>query len=192
MSQSTFLVLAAGGSTRMGRPKPLLSLDGRPLVVRAVAAVRDAGARPLVVLGHRAELVAQAVDCDTVVNESWERGLGSSIAAGVANARRSSSIGVLAVDQPLIGPRHLRRLIDEVDAGHTAAATLIDGRIRGIPAVFSPALYDELERLEGDRGARDILRSDRFDIVAIDGVDPRDFDTPESWRAFLEERDAAN
>lgn len=192
MSDGTFLVMAAGGSTRMGRPKALLELGGEPLVKHGIRTVRKAGARPLVVVGARSADVVTAVageDCEVCENPDWERGLGSSIACGVAAARPAPWIGVLAVDQPGIDARHLLRLIDALESAPAdAAATVIDGALLGIPAVFAPQLFDALTRLSDDRGARDILRSGDWNVVGVDGADARDVDTPEAWREYLEER----
>lgn len=185
--RGTFLVMAAGGSTRMGAPKALLELDGEPLVARMVRVVREARARPIVVVGAYVSAIDDAVDCPTCENPEWSRGLGSSIACGVEAARPSPWIGVVAVDQPGIDAEHLTRLISAAAAAD-AAATLIDGELLGIPAVFSPALYEHLLELDDDRGARDILRSGDWNVVGVAGADARDVDTPAAWRAFLEER----
>ena len=117
------LVLAAGGSARLGVPKQLLEFRGEALVCRAARAVAEAGASPvIVVLGARAAEIAHALrafpSIALVTNERWRDGLASSLAIGLREVKRlaPSSDGVLVTtaDQPLVSGAMLRRLVDEL------------------------------------------------------------------------------
>lgn len=160
------VVLAAGGSTRMGTSKQLLSYQGVPLVRRAVAAALDAGASPVfVIVGAESARVGETVkglrDVVTVENESWREGMASSIAAGIrAVVENGDADGCLVTlsDQPLVDAVALRSLLDMFSAETRIVAARYEGTL-GVPAVFGREHFDDLTRLAGDAGARDWLRA---------------------------------
>ncbi|HEX6997253.1 MAG TPA: nucleotidyltransferase family protein [Gammaproteobacteria bacterium] len=160
------LVLAAGGSTRLGRPKQLVRHRGTPLLVRAVeAAVAAAGRPAVVVLGAeaqrlRAVLARRGLPVRAVVNARWREGLSGSLAAGLeALPRRAAAALLVVVDQPEVDARALRRLVRawRRRPGLPAAARY-DGRA-GVPAILPRRWWRAAKRLEGDQGARALLRS---------------------------------
>jgi len=193
MARIAAIVLAAGGSTRMGRPKPLLRLHGETLLARAVRAARAGGcARVFVVVaggshsgsGESAILSeARASGADVVVNEASREGVASSIRAGLAAAEGDPSIGgvlVLAVDQPFVGPEDVARLIAGPEEGDAISAADHGNGIAGIPAVFPRRCFPALGRLRGDSGARGIIESEKaarrvpMPSAAIDVDSPED------------------
>lgn len=184
------IILAAGASRRMGQPKQLLELDGTTLVERAIEAVRQAGARPLVVLGARAPEIAERIRADYVVNADWQRGMGVSLARGVEalpdNARRAL---VLAVDQPDVDAELLRALLADCEAPSEASATRYSDRTLGVPACFRAPLFEALEGRSQDVGARDLLRSGAYRVAEVPARQRAfDIDTPEDWRNYLAHR----
>lgn len=183
------IILAAGSSRRMGRPKALLEFEGQTLLERAIGAVLAAKMRPWVVVGARAELLAEHLDgVDYVIHEGWAEGMGTSIAAGIrALPQTAERAGVVAVDQPHIDGSHLTRLFDACTGSFRAVATRYpDGEI-GVPAVFARPWFEALAALNTDRGARQLLRSNPFEVAAVEGANPRDVDSPEAWKNFLRE-----
>ncbi len=167
------MLLAAGSSRRFGRSKARLPWGpaDEPLVVRAV---REACAAPsisgvvVVVPPHDEALgdLAQAVDTarvHVVVNAAALSGMASSIGAGVQSAgeRGASFVVLVAVDQPLVGASEVEALIRAIEAGAPAAAAAYAGVI-GIPAAFARASFGALRLLEGDHGARRLLREERI------------------------------
>lgn len=170
------IVLAAGGSKRLGFPKQLLTFRGSPLVARAAAAALDAGARPvIVVLGADADLtvpVLMGLDgVTTVINEGWRSGVASSLTAGIAALLEHGDFDgflVTLVDQPKIGVATLQRLIDAFDDSHRIVASSYAGTM-GVPAVFGKEFTDELLKLTGDRGAKQFLldKTDRVTLVEM-------------------------
>lgn len=171
------LVLAAGASTRLGRPKQLVAFDGLPLVTRAARAALEAGAAPVVVvLGANASVVRAALDgvaAETVLNPRWRDGMGTSLAAGLnALLERAPDVrGVLVTlaDQPLVDGRALGRLLgawegacaDARRSGHEVSATIAAatyGEVTGVPAVFGRAHFDEIRALPAAAGAATLLR----------------------------------
>jgi molybdenum cofactor cytidylyltransferase len=169
------IVLAAGGSSRMGRTKQLLELEGKPLVVRAVEAVLGSGADPVVVvLGHDAESVRAPIARHrvlAVLNPDWSSGLASSIRAGLS-ALLGASPGLDAVlvalcDQPALSADVIGRLADLHRATGRIAAARYGGR-NGAPAVFGRDHFDALNALAGDGGARALLNGDPEKVAAVD------------------------
>jgi CTP:molybdopterin cytidylyltransferase MocA len=168
------VLLAAGGSRRLGFPKQLVRRRTRSLLARAVAAAR--GALPhsplIVVLGAgalRLRLAARraAPRVDVVYNARWADGLASSLQAGLAAARPPvAAVLVTLVDQPNVDARALERLLTAWRRRPgVAAAALYSGR-PGVPAVLPRRYWRALCALRGDAGARALLRGS--EITAVD------------------------
>jgi molybdenum cofactor cytidylyltransferase len=191
------LVLAAGGSSRMGSAKQLLEVDGRSLVRRATdAALQSRCASVRVVTGCEADRVAAEVvgtGALVVRNAAWRDGLSASIAAGVSAATADAQpdgILVLLGDQPHVDSEVLDALLAAFSGEPDAiAACAYAGRV-GVPAVFGGSWFAELRRLSGDRGARDLLQDvrNRVRVVAFEAA-ALDIDTPEDWASYLASRD---
>jgi molybdenum cofactor cytidylyltransferase len=168
------VVLAAGGSTRMGRPKQLAELDGRPLLAHVLAAVDDAPVdRVVVALGGAADAVLDRVElgrAEPLVVEGWAAGMGHVLASALARAGGDwEALVVLLGDQPLVPGPAVARLVDawRAGAGPMVTATY-DGR-PGHPKLFDRRLLPDLLRLTGDTGARDLLAAhpDRVHRVEV-------------------------
>lgn len=178
------VVLAAGGSSRLGRPKQLAVHEGLPLVIRAAQAALKTGAYPVVVvLGANAALVRATLAGLPVVlveNADWASGMGTSVAAGVRAvvSRAPSARGVLVtlVDQPLVGNAALRRLIetwacsDARSSGGDIDATIAVAAYAdtiGVPAVFGCAHFDALCSLHPAAGAARLLRCAKAPVSRV-------------------------
>ncbi len=189
------VLLAAGASTRMGgAAKLLLPVAGRPMVRASASVLLEAGLSPvMVVLGWRAREVQDALAGLTVQvlrNPDFRRGMGSSLAAGVAALGPDVTTAVVALaDMPWIRPETVRALL-EARRDRGIAVPVFQGR-RGHPVVFDLTRYrGALTELEGDRGARSILRRNPGDVVGLAVSDPGvlcDVDTPEDYAAVVEE-----
>jgi molybdenum cofactor cytidylyltransferase len=186
------IVLAAGGSTRMGRPKQLLPWKGRTLLRHACEIALATPCRPvLVVLGCEASVSASELegpDVVTVVNPHWRQGMGHSVAVGIAalEVRVPDATGalLLLVDQPTVTAAYLDLLLARWSppAWPIAATKYPEGG--GVPAILDRTFFAELRGLDSDRGARGIILRDK-DRVAL--VDPGaagfiDLDTPQAYR----------
>jgi molybdenum cofactor cytidylyltransferase len=179
------VVVAAGASRRLGRPKQLVRRAGVSLLLRTVT---DALAfRPLtvvVVLGARASRLAaelRGVDARIVVARGWRGGLANSLATGIRAAPRAARhCLVLTVDQWRVGRRGLGALLKA--AGHApAAAWYADGA--AVPAIFPARYRRRLTALRGDRGARALLTGADVRLVPMPEA-AEDLDTPEALRRF--------
>lgn len=180
------VLLAAGASRRLGHPKQLVPIDGESLIRRTARVALDAGCAPLVaVLGFEAERMAAelaGLPVTTVVNASWPSGMGASVACGVAAARRArpemDGLLLLVCDQPRLSANHLRHLLRHHASGFNSVTASEYGGRAGVPAVFGRGLFPDLEKMDGDRGARDlILRHSAQTVPWPEGA--YDIDLPE-------------
>lgn len=160
------LVLAAGGSARLGQPKQLVIFQGRPLLVHAAETALAAALGPVwLVLGAYAGAIAPAIAPLPVrvhVHSNWADGLGSSIAAGCAAilsdpAGPPAGILLMLADQPGLTPAHLQALHAAWLASDHAAAASAYADTRGVPALLGPAYFAGLQALRGPNGARPLL-----------------------------------
>ena len=184
------LVLAAGASSRMGKPKQLLLYQGEPLLRRTVRFALAAGASPvLVVVGAdagpcRAALFALAAT--VLENPEYLHGMGSSLRLGMAAVAslepEPARVLLMVCDQPLLRPEHLRALL-EAQTPDGIAAAQYNGRL-GTPAVFGREHFPALAAVTGDQGARSLLRSLPATPVPMPEA-AVDIDTPEDFAGLL-------
>jgi molybdenum cofactor cytidylyltransferase len=156
------VVLAAGGSTRMGRPKQLAELDGRPLLAHALAAADVAALdRVVVALGGAAAEVLDRVElgrAEPLVVEGWREGMGHVLAGTLARAGGNwAAVVVLLGDQPLVPGAAVTRVVKAWRAGAGPVVTATYGGRPGHPRLFDRRLRPDLLRLSGDTGARDLV-----------------------------------
>jgi nicotine blue oxidoreductase len=156
------LVLAAGGSSRMGRPKQLAELDGRPLLAHVLAALDEAPVdRVVVALGGAAGEVLDRVELGRaapLVVEGWADGMGHVLAATLAQAGDDwEAVVVLLGDQPLVSGRAVARVVEAWRSGAGPVVSAAYGGRPGHPKLFDRRLLPDLLRLSGDTGARDLV-----------------------------------
>lgn len=160
------IVLAAGASTRLGRPKQLVRVAGESLLRRTVRFAGEAGCSPVVVvLGFEAERMRAELEgfaVDSVVHSGWMEGMGSSLRKGVEMVRHREpmpeAVLALVCDQPRLTAAHVQVLLQQHRQSHApVTASRYGGRL-GVPAIFQRQLFSELAALTGDRGARDLIR----------------------------------
>jgi molybdenum cofactor cytidylyltransferase len=192
------LVLAAGASLRHPDPfKLLLPFGPETIVGSSVRAALAAGLDPLVVvLGHRAAEVQQAVDAEDalfVENPRYAEGVGTSLAAGVRRLVEDETVEGLAIllaDEPGVSPAVIGSV---VEAWRRSAAALLRAVYRdrpGHPILVHRSVFGLLERAEGDEGLAGVLRKEglRFHPVHVDLSAPVDIDTPEDYARVVSGR----
>ena len=187
------VVLAAGGSRRLGQPKQLLRRDAETLVHRAVRlALETKPQRVLLVVGGRAQAVRDAVaglGVEVIMNPGWEEGLARSVrAAAVALAGSQAGCLLLACDQPALQRPHLQQLLEGAAVSASACAATVHGEALGIPVVVSPVVLAQARELVGDRGLRAILqRLPRDSVHWLEASELQfDLDTPADVQAAIE------
>jgi len=192
-AQVAAIVLAAGGSERMGRPKQLLPIRGRPMVRHVIKVVAATGlAQVIVVTGAHAEAVAATLadlPVDIVVNESWTEGMSSSMRGGLRVLRPEIQAALLVLgDQPALTTDLLQLLVARYRAtGAPIVAPLYRGQ-RGNPVLFDRALFSELLAVEGDRGGRLLIVRHKEQVEWVEVDDPAvimDIDSPQDYKRVL-------
>ena len=180
------VVLAAGEGRGFGGPKALVPFAGEMLVERAVRTLAAGGCRPVVVVLGAGETEVRA-RCDlggavVAVNKAWSEGMAGSLRVGLEAARASgAAAGLVAlVDQPLVSPALVARLIAAWEAGALAAVAAWGGE--GLtPVVLDRSLWEAVaERASGELGARALLRARPELVTLVECADvgaPDDIDT---------------
>jgi molybdenum cofactor cytidylyltransferase len=188
---TTIMLLAAGGSTRMrGADKLLQKVDGLPLLTRnARIALSSDATETIVILGaNRAAREAALDDLPIrfVVNEDWHAGMGTSIAVGTAAlADDADAVIVMLADMPDIGVDFLNRFIASARPGAILQPVTKDGK-RGNPVLFSRIHFPSLAMSSGDEGARRVIDANRDSVIPVPAESGvlTDLDTPEAWSAW--------
>lgn len=191
--QCGLILLAAGGSRRMGRAKQLLPVQGQPLLRLVAERVLKAKVSPVVVvLGAEAKQIEPTLDGLSVrlaVNPNWQEGMGSSLRIGVETLlERAPGLDALIValgDQPGLPAEHLDQLIVRYQQGRCSLVASHNGQRRMPPVLFGREWFPQLRQLTGDAGAREILKDDRPDFAEIPLADATDLDTHEDYERFL-------
>ncbi len=186
----TGLVLGAGGSRRLGRPKQLLPYGDKTLLGHVLTTARDCGFDQLLVaLGGAADGVREQVDlsgAEVVLNEAFGSGCSSSIATALGRIDPRADLFVLMLgDQPGVTVETVAALLAARGDAPIAVCRYDDER--GHPFAFARRMFGELENLHGDKGVWRLLDQRAEDVVEvpITGPVPLDVDTPEDYEAVL-------
>lgn len=184
------LVLAAGRSTRLGRPKQLLPFRGRPLLEAALATVRACAVdQRLVALGGAVDDVRDQVDLsgfEVVENRAFGSGCSSSIAAAIPELAPTTEVVVLLLgDQPGVTVDAVHRLLAGRGDAPLAVCRYDDGV--GHPFAFGSDVLPDLQALHGDKAVWKLLEQRASDVVevVVPGRVPLDVDTQEDYEQLL-------
>jgi molybdenum cofactor cytidylyltransferase len=170
------IVLAAGGSQRLGRPKQTLDWMGQPFIAKVVQNALAAGLAPLIVVtGAESDQVSGALaglPVQIVPNPDWQKGQSTSLRAGVAALPQDcQAVMLLVSDLPQVSPIMIRSVMETFFSQQLPiAAPRIVGR-RANPVLFGRETFESLEAIRGDQGGRAIF--DRFPVAWVDWVDER-------------------
>jgi molybdenum cofactor cytidylyltransferase len=188
------IILAAGASSRFGKPKQLLDWKGQPFVHAVAKTALEAGLAPVLIItganASQVEFTVKDLNGTVVRNDDWKSGQGSSISTGVkALARSYSKIGgaiFLLADQPQVTTSILRALVEKHAEGlfPIVAPMVLDRRAN--PVLFDRATFPDLMKLEGDVGGRAIFHKHRVEYLPWH--DDRlllDVDTPEMYQRLI-------
>lgn len=187
------LLLAAGASSRLGRPKQLLVYEGQPLVVRAASAALHAGCEPVVVVtGANAAAIGEALAGLPVhlqFNGEWNLGMGASISCGIQYLQQQpncpDAVLIMLTDQPFADAPYLNQLIAAYRQNQLLAASLYPDGTWGVPAIFHKNLWPLLAQLKGAQGAKSIIEAHRSRGVGVDFPGGKwDVDTEQDWNTL--------
>lgn len=193
MGQIGIVILAAGASTRLGQPKQLISYQGKSLIEQITGVAIASDGQPIVVvLGANVSRIKpklSAYNIEIAWNEQWSTGMASSLRCGLKKIRAIApdlnAIILMLCDQPFVSTPLLQELINGYATGNYPIVASQYGEVIGVPALFDQTLFPELARIEGDRGARQIINSDQSKLLRIPFPEGLiDIDTPDDL-AFL-------
>jgi molybdenum cofactor cytidylyltransferase len=195
------VILAAGASRRMGRPKQLVRLGGKTVLRHVLDSVRASTVNEIVVvLGHNAKEVAATLaggEHKIVINPQFSSGMSSSIRRGLgAVDARAEAVLIVLGDQPYVSTGIIDRLVQEYAAGsHQIVVPTCGGR-RGHPVIFGRKYWPELQALRGDVGGKDLLRRHAEDVLEVEVEETGilvDIDRPEDGlRSLPQDEGRAN
>jgi molybdenum cofactor cytidylyltransferase len=169
------VILAAGSSSRLGKPKQLLQYNDRNLLQHTIeAAVYSNANSVIVVLGANEDLISKEIDkmnAHTIENKEWEEGMGSSVRIGLNTLQKISPLAEAVIfmvcDQPYVSSSLLNDLIYTQKETGKPIVTCNYGEAIGPPALFHRSLFNELMQLKGDAGARKIIQQHSDEVATI-------------------------
>jgi len=191
------IILAAGASRRLGYPKQLLEIEDENLLNRMIRMARDSNFEVVsVVVGAHIELIIPQIDTTGIhlfLNPDWESGMSSTLACGLKYTLRAhpglQSVLILLVDQPHVTTELINSFLKKYqeEAPPIVAARYDD--TFGVPALFDQKLFPKLLDLKGSSGARQLIRSHKKKLIAVDFPEGKmDVDTPEDWEKIKTQR----
>lgn len=185
------VILAAGSSLRLGRPKQLLMWRGRPLLQHVVEAAASSNLSELVVvLGHEAGRISDALTLPEgarlVHNPDYRSGQASSLRVGLnALAEDAQAAAVLLSDHPYVSASLIDRVLHEFELSSAPVVRPRFGEVPGHPVVVGRSEWERW-RLTGDEGARSLLEGPDVRELPLDGVMFADVDTWDDYQALLD------
>ena len=189
------VLLAAGASSRLGKPKQLLPYKGTTLLKHAVQLAVDAALKPIViVVGANANILNIEIEesqANIVMNETWQEGMASSIRTGLQKMLELeptiNSVIMMVCDQPFVTVQLLQDLMAKhIETGKPIIASNYKNNL-GTPALFDATIFSELMQLKGDTGAKKILSNHPEWVAAIDfPMGEIDIDTEEDYKKLLQ------
>jgi len=186
------VILAAGESRRMGRPKLLLRIKGKRMIEWVVDSFNGVVDELVVVLGHDPEsLIPTLEELGTrwVVNENYQEGMVSSFKKGLERLKNCDAVFLALGDQPLVDRDFLMKAVDAWKGGAKIVSPVYKGK-KGHPVLFDQSLFDEILSLQEHEMIRDVIHrhGDKHHLVEAGEWAVTDLDTPESFRKFMKEK----
>ena len=188
------VVLAAGNSSRMGKPKQLLVVNEKTLLNHTISQCLESEAeRVIVVLGSNYQLISETITSKHVCilnNPRWQQGMGSSISCAVrylkSNYSELDAVLFALSDQPLVSVNNYNNLINRYIKNCNKIICSRYNEHLGVPAIFDRKYFDDLEKLDGQLGAKDLIKKNlkTVDIVEM-GECLMDLDTPEDYYSYI-------
>jgi molybdenum cofactor cytidylyltransferase len=169
-SETAIIILAAGGSSRLGVPKQLLQYKNKTLLrLIAEKALEVRASEVIIVIGHESNRMQHELEdlpIRIVLNRDWTEGIASSIRAGITAMHAEVDAALICLcDQPSVTIKLLSQLVSSCSHEKPIAATSYS-QILGVPACFHRVIFPELLRLRGDDGAKRVIAQDRSRVVA--------------------------
>lgn len=194
MAEIPVLLMAAGGSTRMGQPKQLLPWGNSSLIEHQIGVLKKTQNPVIVVLGFNADQVVPIIEktgVQIVINGNWEKGMGGSISLGIRNifSKFPDADGALItlLDQPMVTYSYLEKMKSTFKPWNSQILVSQSGTgWEGVPVLFDKCYFNDLAKLCNDEGAKKVIQKYEDRVMTLNaGNILEDIDTPESYKLLL-------
>ncbi|MFY9152632.1 MAG: nucleotidyltransferase family protein, partial [Prolixibacteraceae bacterium] len=187
MAEIPILLLAAGGSSRMGQPKQLLPWGNLSLIEHQIQTLLKTGNPVNVVVGSNSDLVMPVLEkypVNIFVNANWESGMGSSISLGISQIKdrfpEVTGVLITLLDQPLITTAYIEKMLASFQPGsQQILVSHSSSGWTGVPVLFDVCYFKELTELKNDEGAKKVIKLHNANVILLEGGEIlADMDTP--------------
>jgi len=194
MAKIPILLLAAGGSSRMGKPKQLLPWGEQTLIEHQIQTLLKTDNSVNVVLGSNSNLIIPVIEkypVNIFINSDWERGMGSSISFGIQqiiqNFPEAEGVLITLLDQPLLTTSYFEKMLDDFQPGsQQILISRSSSGWTGVPVLFDQCYFNELTGLKNDEGAKKIVKRHEKKVILLDGGELLvDMDTMQTYQQLL-------
>jgi molybdenum cofactor cytidylyltransferase len=189
------VLLAAGASSRLGQPKQLLVINNGTLIRKSAEVALGTGCAPIVVVlgAHKEKMQAEIKDLRVAVieNDAWQEGMGTSVKAGMqallSLSPKIKAVILLLCDQPFVSTSLLHKLVQQYQNSGKPIIASQYGETLGVPALFDQQFFSQLTALQGDEGARKIIRQHAAMVGPLSFEEGKyDIDTIEDYNILLQ------
>ncbi len=196
MSKTGIIILAAGNSSRMGEPKQLMMYNNKTFLQHIIGEAINALLDPVIcVTGYQSDLISESIsdlEATVVYNERWSEGMGSGISAGIKQVLLSDvdSVILTVSDQPHVSSDLFRMMLEmKAQSGKRIVACSYAGTL-GTPVLFSKEYFNQLKSLNGNQGAKNIVKLNLPDVCSVEFEKGNiDIDTKEDYKNLISEND---
>lgn len=194
MSKTGIVILAAGSSTRMGEPKQLMKYKDKTFLQHIIDEAIEAHLKPVIcVTGSQSDLITNSISIMGVLivyNEHWSEGMGSGISAGIKQLLPTEvdSVILAVSDQPYVSADLFRTMVGwKEKSGKGIVACTYAGTL-GTPVLFTRDYFDRLQSLNGDQGAKNIVKLNLPDVCPVEFEKGNvDIDTKQDYEKLISE-----
>ncbi|MDC3210710.1 nucleotidyltransferase family protein [Saprospiraceae bacterium] len=182
------IILAAGSSSRLGRPKQLLELNGKTLLQKSIETALNVSINVTVVLGANENLVRPTISgfpINIILNENWISGISGSIQTGMSALKNNEFQAVLIMlcDQPFINASILKGMIEVFEKNKFPIVASEYEKKVGVPAIFDASFFQKLKMLKGQKGAKKLIMNNLDKTKSFMFENGKiDIDTEEDWQ----------
>lgn len=194
MPEIPILLMAAGGSSRMGQPKQLLPWGKQTLIEHQIQTLLKASQPVNVVIGSNSDMVIPLIEnypVNIFTNPDWESGMGNSISYGIRQIMqkfpKSNGVLITLLDQPLITTSYIENMLNSYSrSSQLILASQSASGWTGVPVLFDEFYFKDLSELNNEEGAKKIINRYPENVILLDGGEMlEDMDTPEMYLQLL-------
>lgn len=184
------LILAAGASKRLGKPKQQLLFHHQTLLNRIITTATNLKTGPVLVVVSENNDLPESADIVTVINHHWQNGMATSIHSGIERLQVEfpwvETVIITVCDQPYISVDLFKEMMDVYQKTNQPIIACTYADTIGTPVLFHRSLFPELMELRGDKGARQLLNKDQHRVGLVNfPLGDIDIDTEEDYERLI-------